>query len=188
MNKLPHLSKGSLLIASPNLQEELYKQSVVLLCEYTTYGSFGLILNKPLSLDTSEDPGLSIEEITHLKESLRIGGTMQQNQLMLLHSSDKNKDQTLQISDQIYLGGDFSFLQDLVREEPNSPLLLCFGYTGWTAGELENQCVNELWYPHPATHTLIFETPPEHLWRKALSQLGAPYTNLTQIPDDLSQN
>ncbi len=187
MTKLPKFEKGSLLIATPNTVDELYKQSVVLICEYTTYGSFGLILNKPFVLD-AEQPHFDLSEIVHLKESLRIGGSMQQNQLMLLHASHKHRDQTLKVTDGVYLGGDFPFLQELLKDEPDSSLLLCFGYTGWTAGELEKQFLDDLWYLHPASKTLIFETPPEKLWRETLSSMGGNYKNISMIPSDLTLN
>lgn len=187
MTKPFHIDKGSLLVATLNVTDELYKQSVVLVCEYTAYGSFGLMLNKPLPLDT-KGPKLDIDEIANLKDSLRIGGSMQQNQLMLLHASEKHRDQTMKVTEDIYLGGDFSFLQELLKDEPDSRLLLCFGYTGWTAGELENQFKDELWYLHPASKSLVFETPPEKLWGTTLKTMGGKYTNISTIPNDLSLN
>ena len=187
VSKLPKFDKGFLLVATPNVIDDLYKQSVILICEYTTYGSFGLILNKPFLLDV-EEPYLELEELQHLKESLRIGGSTQQNQLMLLHTSHKHRDQTLKVNEGIYLGGDFPFLQELIKEEPSSHLLLCFGYTGWTAGELEKQFLDELWYLHPASPSLVFETPPDKLWRKTLSIMGGNYKNISLIPEDLTLN
>lgn len=187
MNKFPLIEKGSLLVATPNMTDPLYKQSVVLICEYTSYGSFGLILNKPYEL-TSQEGSSELMEIALLKDSLRIGGSMQQNQLMLLHASTKHRDQTLKVTDGVYLGGDFPFLQELIKEEPDSALLICFGYTGWVAGELEKQFKENLWYLYPATKNLIFDVAPEKLWKETLSSMGGKYKNISLIPNDLSLN
>jgi putative transcriptional regulator len=187
VNKPPLIEKGSLLIATPNLTEPLYKQSVVLICEYTNYGSFGLMINKPYIPD-AKDPSIELDEILGLRESLRIGGSMQQNQLMLIHASKKSRDQTLKITDGVYLGGDFSFLQDLIRSEPEASVLICFGYTGWSTGELEKQLDNGLWYTHPSSKSLIFETPPEQLWKETLTSMGGIYKNISLIPGDLTLN
>ncbi|NGX48150.1 MAG: hypothetical protein K1000chlam3_01540, partial [Chlamydiae bacterium] len=48
--RLPYseLSKGSFLIASPEIDAGIYFRSVVLICEHTPSGSFGLIINKPV--------------------------------------------------------------------------------------------------------------------------------------------
>lgn len=187
MSKIHTIDKGSLLIASPNVMDPIYKQSVILVCEYTSYGSFGLILNKPYELEATHSH-IEIDEIVHLKNSLRVGGPMQQNQLMLLHDSTKHRDQTLKVTDGVYLGGDFLFLQELVKEDPDSNLLICFGYTGWTAGELEKQFSDGLWFLYPASKSLIFEIPPEKLWRETLSSMGGNYKNISMIPNDLSLN
>lgn len=187
VNKIPLIEKGFLLVATPNMTDPLYKQSVVLICEYTSYGSFGLILNKPYELSSQESPS-EINEITLMKDSLRIGGAMQQNQLMLLHASTKHRDQTLRVTEGVYLGGDFPFLQELIKDEPDSGLLICFGYTGWTAGELENQFKEGLWYLYPATKNLIFDVPPEKLWKETLSTMGGKYKNISLIPSDLNLN
>ncbi len=187
MNKVPALEKGFLLVATPNMSDPLYKQSVVLICEYTSYGSFGLILNKPYQLEPQERHS-EINEIVALKDSLRIGGSMQQNQLMLLHASNKHRDQTLKVVDGVYLGGDFPFLQELIKDEPDSSLLICFGYTGWTAGELEKQFMEGLWYLYPASKALIFDVSPEKLWKETLSSMGGKYKNISHIPNDLSLN
>lgn len=187
MNKTLEIEKGSLLIATPTVTDELYKQSVVLICEYTSYGSFGLILNKPYEMETKHQ-ATEMDEILHLKDSLRIGGSMQQNQLMLLHASNKHRDQTLKVADGVYLGGDFPFLQELIKEEPDLSLLICFGYTGWTAGELEKQFADGLWYIYPASKSLIFDIPPDKLWKETLNSMGGTYKNISMIPSDLTLN
>ncbi len=187
MNKGLHIEKGSLLVASPNVTDPLYNQSVILICEYTSYGSFGLMLNKPYQIETIK-ANSEIDEIVQLKDNLRIGGSMQQNQLMLLHASTKHRDQTLKVTDGVYLGGDFPFLQELIREEPDSSLLICFGYTGWTAGELEKQFQDGLWFLYPSNKELIFDTPPDKLWKETLNSMGGTYKNISMIPSDLSLN
>lgn len=160
---------------------------MILICEYTTYGSFGLILNKPFVLESNQ-PHFDIEEIVHLQHALRMGGSMQQNQLMLLHASNKHRDQTIKVTEDVYLGGDFAFLQELLKEEPETDLLLCFGYTGWSAGELEKQFSEELWYQHTASKSLIFGTKPENIWRETLLTMGGKYTSIAMIPEDLTLN
>ncbi len=145
------------------------------------------MINKPYVPETKE-PSLELDEILSLKDSLRIGGSMQQNQLMLIHASKKHRDQTLKITDGVYLGGDFAFLQDLIRSEPDSEVLICFGYTGWNSGELEKQLEGGLWYVHPASKSLIFDTHPEKLWKETLTSMGGIYKNISLIPGDLTLN
>lgn len=181
------LEKGTLLLASPDVEEELYFKSVILICEHTPAGSFGLIVNKPVTVEIPPEI-LPIGEIQHPKVHLRLGGKSQQNQMMLLHTSKQNIDQTLNVAPEIYLGGDLQFLQESIGSEACPDLLLCFGYTGWTTGELEKEFMKGLWFVHPASKELLFDTPAEKMWQLILKKMGGKYASLAMIPDDLTLN
>lgn len=182
-----HLEKGVFLISSPDIEPGIYYRSVILLCEHTSAGSFGLIINKPLTLEAPEQ-ALGIDKISHEKVSFRLGGRMQQNQMMLLHSSDQNASQTLKVLDGVYLGGDVAFLQESTSSEKCPSILLCFGYTGWITGELEKEFMHGMWFIAPATPELVFDTHPEKLWQTLLRNMGGKYAALSMIPEDLTLN
>jgi putative transcriptional regulator len=181
------VEKGSLLIASPDIEKGVYTRSVVLVCEHTSAGSFGLIINKPFNYELPIELQ-SIESINNPKLQLRIGGNMQPSQMMLLHSSPQNQDQTLKILDNVYLGGDVQFLGDILSHENSPDIFLCFGYTGWTIGELDKELAQNMWFPYPGSFELIFRSSPEKLWQSTLQQMGGKFSSLSSIPDDLSLN
>ena len=104
-----NLNKGALLVASPDL-EGAYYRTIILLCEHSSGGSFGLILNKSLEIELPEDL-LNLKEMANQRVHVRAGGPIQPNQMMLLHSSNEIPDQTLRICEGVYLGGDLPFLQ-----------------------------------------------------------------------------
>ena len=182
------LSKGSLLIASPEIDKGLYTRAVLLLCEHTSAGSFGLIINKEVEVEISEDLlGIS-PEILEDNVNLRLGGPMQPNQMMLLHSSNSIPDQTLTVTDGLYLGGDLDFLQHSMQETKGTDIVLCLGYSGWLTGQLEQEFLEGDWYVHPARKEHIFEVPSEDLWRTVLREMGGKYATLSMIPEDLELN
>jgi len=186
-NPYSQLEKGSLLIASPDTPKGVYHRSVVLICEYTTAGSFGLVINKPFTVDLPQELQ-SIQEISNDKVNLRLGGSMQTNQMMLLHTSSQQSDHTLNIIEDIHLGGDLPFLQECILSDTCPNIYLFFGFTGWTTGELEKEFMSDLWYTYPATKSLIFETPPEKLWQTVLKEMGGKYASIAMIPEDPSLN
>ena len=96
------LTKGILLVASPEIDIGLFFRSVILLCEHSTSGSFGLILNKPLTIDIPEEL-VELDSIKQANLQLRAGGPMQTNQMMLLHSSPTIPEQTLEILSLIHI-------------------------------------------------------------------------------------
>lgn len=179
--------KGSLLIASPEIDTGIYFRSIVLLCEHGEAGSFGLLVNKPIEVSIPEEV-INLKEIMNPRIQMRAGGTLQPSQMMLLHSSDEHSDETLKLSEGIYLGGDLQFLQEAMGNANGPSVYLCFGYCGWAPGQLERELVNNLWFPSPASPSHVFDTHPEGLWRKTLRSMGGKYATLSMIPDDLSLN
>ena len=182
-----HLAKGTLLIASPEIDAGIYFRAVLILCEHSSSGSFALMINKPLEAELPEDI-LNLQKLSNPRVELRTGGPIQPNQMMLLHSSDKIPDQTLKVCEGVYLGGDMQFLQEAVSDESGPYVRLCFGYAGWGAGNLEREFMSGAWFLHPASARLLFETPPEKMWQTILRTMGGKYATLSMIPDDLSLN
>ncbi len=189
MEQIPysHLEKGTFLIATPDVESGMFFRSVLLLCEHSTSGSFGIIINKNLELELPEEI-LSLDQLNNPRVSIRAGGPVQTNQMMLLHSSTSIPEQTIEICPGVYLGGDLQFLQEAIAD-PNGPnLRLCFGYAGWQAGQLEREFLDGGWFIHPSSAKHIFETAPEKLWQQLLRELGGRYATLSMIPEDLSLN
>ncbi|MBS0620616.1 MAG: YqgE/AlgH family protein [Verrucomicrobia bacterium] len=189
MDPIPYsqLGKGSLLIASPEADMGPFFRSVVLLCEHSLGGSFGLIINKALDIELPEEM-LNLKESENPNVAMRSGGPIQPNQMMLLHSSDKIAEQTLKLCEGVYLGGDLQFLQEAISERGGPALRLCFGYCGWGAGELEREFLSGDWFLHPGSAKYVFETPPEKVWQTVLRDMGGKYATLSMIPEDLSLN
>ncbi len=181
------LTKGTFLIGGPELERGLYSRSIIILCEHNANGSFGLIINKPLNVDFPDEL-LSTQERSNPNLEILSGGILQPNQLLLLHSSDEVPDQTLQICEGVFLGGDLDFLQKQITE-PNGPhIRLCFGYSAWAAGQLEKEVLSGAWFLHPATDEYVFKTAPDKAWISILKSMGGKYASLAMIPEDLSLN
>ena len=182
-----HLSKGTLLIASPDIDAGVYFRSVLLLCEHSPVGSFGLILNKNLDIELPEEI-INVKEFVNPNVQIRAGGPIQPNQMMLLHASDLIPDKTLKLCEGVYLGGDLQFLQEAVADVNGPAIRLCFGYCGWGAGQLEREFLSGGWFLYPASTRHIFEIPSERLWQSILREMGGKYATLSMIPEDLSLN
>lgn len=181
------IQKGTLLIASPDIEAGLFFRAVILVCEHNTNGSFGLVINKNLDLELPEEI-INIHNLANQHVDIRAGGPVQTNQMMLLHSFDKLPQQTLEICNGVYLGGDLQFLQEAMSDQNGPAVHLCFGYAGWGAGQLEREFLDGGWFIHPGSARLIFHTAPEKLWTILLREMGGKYATLSMIPEDLSVN
>lgn len=179
--------KGCFLIASPEIENNLFFRGVLLICEHNASGSFAILINKPLDLDLPEEL-VNLSSAPNKNVSIRAGGPVQTNQMMLLHSQHSDQQQLLHVTDDIYLGGDLQYLHDLLEDESSPPVFLNFGYSGWAYGQLDREFLDGSWFLYPATKELLFETPPEKLWKILLLRMGGRYATLSTIPEDLSVN
>lgn len=189
MEHMPYskIQKGTFLIATPEIESGLFFRSVILLCEHNANGSFGLVINKSLDLELPEEI-INIHNLANRKVGIRAGGPVQTNQMMLLHTSDRLPNQTLKICENVYLGGDLQFLQDSITDANGPDILLCFGYGGWGAGQLEQEFMDGNWFLFPCTQEYLFHTPADKLWQVLLREMGGKYASLSLIPEDLSLN
>ncbi len=184
---IPQLEKGTFLIASPEIETGMFFRGVILLCEHNSSGSFGILINRPLDLELPEEI-INLSTVANPNVGIRAGGPVQTNQMMLLHTNEENAQHTLNICPGVYLGGDLQFLQDMLANEAGPAIHLCFGYAGWSTGQLEREFLDGSWYIHPADKHYIFQTPHDKLWRTLLRDMGGKYATLSMIPDDLSVN
>jgi len=189
MEQLPysHLKKGTLLIATPDIETGIFFRSVILLCEHNATGSFGLVINKALDVDLPEEI-ISETQLQNPNIHIRQGGPVQTNQMMLLHTSNLIPHQTLEICQGVFLGGDIQFLQETLHESEGPKVNLCFGYAGWGAGQLEREFLDGQWYLSAADQPAVFDIEPKTLWRNLLKKMGGKYATISMIPEDLSLN
>jgi putative transcriptional regulator len=189
METPPHanIDKGTFLIATPDIDSGLFYRAVVLVCEHNASGSFGLIVNKNIDLELPEEI-LNMQELANPRVGVRAGGPVQPNQMMLLHSSDRLQEQSLKICNGVYLGGDLAFLQESIADPSGPCIRLCFGYAGWSAGQLEREFLDGGWLISRADHHRLFNIPSEKLWQLLLREMGGKYATLSMIPEDLSLN
>lgn len=179
------LSKGSFLIASPEIETGIFYRSVILLCEHNLSGSLGLIINKEIDFELGESI-IELEDLTNPHVDLRAGGPVQMNQMLVLHN--QKSEQSTNILKGTELGGDLEFLQEALLDPEGPQIRLLFGYSTWAAGQLEKEFLNGMWFVKKGDSKHIFETPVDDIWKVSLREMGGRYASLSMIPEDLSLN
>lgn len=179
------LRPGVLLIAPPLYDGPHFRRSVVLLCEHGVEGSFGLILNRPLSLTLGEVMDDAIGP-----PQLSFGGPVQPNTLHYLHRHGEVVTDAVSVLDGVFWGGDFEFVRVLIDAEETSDrdLRLFLGYAGWSPGQLEEEVEEGGWILARGDAALVFPPDPGELWRQVLRQMGGEYAVLANFPDDPRMN
>jgi len=177
--------KGRILVAEPFLQDTYFKRSIVLLTEYTSEGSVGFVLNKPLDVKVNE----IISDFPENGTTLSIGGPVSTNTVHFIHTLGEFIPNSVHVIDNIYWGGDFAFIKELISKGklPESQIRFFLGYSGWTAGQLESELEQNSWVITEIKPKQVM-TPPTNVWKKTLSQLGDKYKIWAEFPENPGLN
>lgn len=175
--------KGQLLLASTQLVDPHFSQTVVLLIEHDYQGAFGVILNR-----TS---GRTLGDIwDHLEDSdqpINSGGPVK-GPLIALHSQASLAE--AEIFPGVYLAAHREHLDQLVRSTDVN-FRLFSGYAGWGTGQLEHELIQGGWIVAPAKEVFVFSCAND-LWRKVGNDVtGRVFESgvrIKHIPDDPSLN
>ncbi len=179
--------KGQLLLHSGQLGGSCFQRTVVLVCQHDAEGAFGLVLNRSLGKTVGEMILADLPDT--LKESpLFLGGPVQTGALSFLHTDSFIPDAA--VMPNLALGHSLDELMEVgASYSPAKKVRLFAGYAGWSPGQLENEMKRKAWLTFPASLELVFETPPEQLWKSVLRRKGGWQNRLlAQMPDDLSRN
>lgn len=159
---------GCLLVASPELRDPNFEHTVVLIIHHDEEGSFGLVLNRPLGQTLAEvlpDLSATAGEVPVLH-----GGPVQMGMLQLVSRSEAAG---RVIVPSLSVGTALSELLESTADQ--SDLRAFLGYSGWGAGQLEDETAAGGWIVAPARSGHVFEVKPEELWATVLRELGGAY-------------
>ena len=176
LKKETELAPGILLVAPPDLQDPNFKRAVVLLCEHSDTGTFGLILNQNINVEMSE----------LLEDAVHVGGPVQMDTLYFLHRFGADVGDATRVCPDVYWGGEFEKLQDTIRarEVTRSDVRFYLGYAGWSSGQLQEEVDAGAWILTQGSAELVFDTEAATLWRNVMIGLGGEYALLANFPDE----
>ncbi|MFT0544785.1 YqgE/AlgH family protein [Allopusillimonas ginsengisoli] len=165
-----------LLLAMPGQVSGELANSVIYICEHTTDGALGLVINRPTDItvgDLLKRIDLDLTEETGAVQATPVffGGPVQTDRGFVLHAPVGGYSSSIALGD-IALTTSRDVLQDVALGKGPLHLLITLGYAGWGAGQLESEMSQNAWLNVASTKQILFETPAENRYQAALSQLG----------------
>lgn len=179
--------RGQLLLDGGGLRGSFFHRTVVLVCQHDAQGAFGLVLNKPTERFLGELISESVPEVIE-RQTLYLGGPVQPSTLSFIHSKPPIRGGN--VLKNLSLGHSLEDLAALGNETKDGKLKVRVfaGYSGWGAGQLDEEMRREAWIPHPATVESVFDPVPGELWRRILRLKGWPYVLIGDAPEDFQLN
>jgi len=179
--------KGQFLIAMPSVQDPFFYKSVVYICEHDDEGSVGLTINQPLDLTVGKILEQFTSEVTNyhltpqLIQPVFSGGPVFPDRGFVIHPPLKETfASTVNVSDSIQITTSKDILSILGKSKEPEDYLVALGFAEWRAGQLEHELQNNTWLITQANEDILFHTPVEQRWNKAIQQLGINPLHLSE--------
>jgi putative transcriptional regulator len=167
------------LIAMPGMADETFAGSVVYLCEHNERGALGLVINKPIDIklrNLFEKVDLALDRQELAEQPVFFGGPVQTERGFVLHEK-QGEDQppynsTMAVPGGLAMTTSKDVLEAMAGGAGPRRVLVTLGYSGWEAGQLEDELGRNGWLTVDADPAVIFDTPIEQRYQRALSLLG----------------
>ncbi|MDP9127321.1 MAG: YqgE/AlgH family protein [Pseudomonadota bacterium] len=166
---------GQFLIAMPGMPDPRFTHAVIYICSHGPNGAMGLIINR-LFGEADFEMLLSQLEIKTSGDvpdvPVHFGGPVEPGRGFVLHSDDYLREGTIRVGDGIALTATVEILDSIVKRAGPERLLMALGYTGWGAGQLEEEVKANGWLTVTADEDILFDPLIETKWNKSLAKIG----------------
>ncbi len=171
----------------PGMADDTFAGTVVYLCEHTERGALGLVINKPIDIKLKnlfEKVDLSHPADNLAEQPVFFGGPVQTERGFVLHEKAGGGDSPYSSTMSVPGGLDMTTSKDVLEamSEGAGPkrVLITLGCSGWQAGQLEDEIGRNGWLTVDADPAVIFDTPVEKRYERAVSLLGFDPRMLSQ--------
>ncbi|NML85762.1 YqgE/AlgH family protein [Polaromonas sp.] len=168
------------LIAMPGLQDQTFARSVVYMCEHSARGALGLVINKPSDINVKglfDTVELPLRRQDLIETPVFQGGPVQTERGFVLHESmmpglESVYASTMSIPGGLEMTTSKDVLEALSTGAGPLKIFVSLGYSAWGEGQLESELLDNSWLTVEADVAVIFDTPVEQRYDKALMLLG----------------
>ena len=172
--------KGRFLIASRQLLDPHFAETVVLLLEYNKQGAMGLIINRPSEMKLSSVLP-EIEGLRQLPDTIYLGGPVAKTQLLLLIRTSSPPEGSRHVFKDIHLSSSQEVIQRMIKNpEGEERFRVYAGYAGWAPRQLDNEIANGGWHVLRADAETVFDKSASEIWPDLIHRTSAQWVRLLE--------
>jgi putative transcriptional regulator len=171
------------LIAMPHMADPYFSRALTYICEHNEQGALGIVVNRPIDMTLSslfERLDLSLAAHGLGNSPVFFGGPVQTERGFVLHQPLGHWQATLPVREQVGLTTSRDILEAVQRGDGPERLMVTLGYSGWGAGQLENEIKENAWLTVEAQDAIIFDMPAEERLAAAMDLLGVDFATLSE--------
>lgn len=164
------LGPGKLLVASRELGDPNFTQTVILVVHYDTQGVIGLMLNRRTDLPISRVLA-QIKTAKDISDPVYLGGPVETPTVFALLRSTDKLEGAEHVFDGVYWISSKSALEKTILSHPKPGVFHVYlGYAGWTTDQLRTEVRLGAWFIFQADNQTVFNTNPDSLWRQMIKK------------------
>lgn len=176
--------KGKCLVASPSLDDERFRNSVIYVCAHSVQGAMGFVVNQKITEYSFIDLAMQLPinfgpAVPPL--ALYHGGPVDKVRGFVLHSTDYLPQDCLETGGGVAISSSVDILSDIARGTGPRESIIAMGYANWVPGQLEQEIIANDWLVADSSEELIFKTKDEEKWQKALDELKIDINRLSRF-------
>jgi putative transcriptional regulator len=171
------------LIAMPNMADPYFSRTLTFICEHNEQGALGVVVNRPIEMTLGalfDRLNLTLSSQILVGEPVYFGGPVQTDRGFVLHQPLGKWQSTLSVRDHVGLTTSKDILEAVGQGGGPRKMMVTLGYSGWAAGQLENEIKQNAWLTVEATDGIIFDTPVEQRLPEAMKLLGVDFAKLSE--------
>ena len=170
-----------LLIAMPDMSDPNFQRSVTLLCQHNEEGAIGITINRRSDFVLGEifqQLDIPFTDEANSQTHVLEGGPVSPDRGFVLHTPCPGYESSLTVNEEIMVTTSRDILADIACGNGPGRFVMALGYAGWAQGQLEGEMRENAWLAVPADSDIIFNSPVENRWERALGRLGIDANNL----------
>ena len=169
------------LIAMPSMADPHFSRTLTFICEHNDQGALGLVVNRPIDMTLAalfERLNLELKSRQMRDVPVYFGGPVQTDRGFVLHVPRGEWSSTLPVREHLGLTTSRDILEAVGSGSGPDKIIVTLGYSGWAAGQLEHEILQNAWLTVEASEQIIFDLPPEERLPAAMELLGVSYATL----------
>lgn len=160
------LGAGKLLVATRDLDDPNFAQTVVLLVHYDAESVVGLVINRRTDFPLSR----VLQDLKPAKDRsdpVYLGGPVETGSVFALLQSPSKVEGAEHVADNVYLIATKPLFEKTISANPAPGVFRVYlGYGGWSQEQLQMEVELGAWFVFPADAKTVFDPHPETLWSR----------------------
>ena len=181
---MPEYLKGHFLMAMPGLADPNFARTVTCICEHTSEGAIGVIINRIHPFLTGKEIFDELKmEYNKQTELLPIyfGGPVHMGEVFVIHGPPFEWAGCVKISSSLAMSNTRDILESIARGNGPELFIISLGCAGWGNGQLDAEMIANSWLTGKVVDDIIFSVEVDRRWEEAMKCVGVDPSLLSDL-------